>query len=257
MANDPERRKAKREAKRNRLYALLGGECVICGTKPTADAALHFHHKDPSTKEFNVARCLSYSMPRLVAEAMKCELLCEECHKAHHRPRPGDPTPADLRAAAALRLPRPKRPAPPRRAEDPGQRRRSITRTTTTPFGDGGGSLSITVSGVGHDLVGDALLASAGPDATTWDEAEMYGGRSYSVSNVTVGEALGPTYTQVSVKLPDDPLGNALAAALADGVGPSISAIAREWMSVGAEKYLASKTVDEPADTDPQEGTTE
>lgn len=68
---------------------------------------------------------------------------------------------------------------------------------------------------------------------------------SYSISNVTGGEALGLTYTQVSLKLPDDPLGNALAAALADGVGPSISAIAREWMAVGAQQYLASKSTNE------------
>lgn len=76
-------------------------------------------------------------------------------------------------------------------------------------------------------------------------------GATYSTSNVTRGVALGPTYTQVSVKLPDDPLGDALRSALADGIGDSISDVARQWLAVGADAYLASKAAQAPTEGNP------
>lgn len=121
-------------------------------------------------------------------------------------------TPDELRAAAAARLTPPDRPARP-------SRRRAVSSTL--------GEITVT-----------ATAAPADPVA-------------YSTSNITRGVALGPTYTQVSVKLPDDPLGDALRSALADGIGDSISDVARQWLAVGADQYLQTKAT--PA-ADPNEG---
>jgi ribosomal protein L30E len=43
--------------------------------------ALHFHHIDPATKSFGLARRgITRSLERVRAEAAKCVLLCSNCH---------------------------------------------------------------------------------------------------------------------------------------------------------------------------------
>ena len=62
------------------LLAEAGGACVACGYDRCA-AALHFHHRDPATKEFAIGgRGLAHSIDRLRREAAKCDLLCSNCH---------------------------------------------------------------------------------------------------------------------------------------------------------------------------------
>ena len=62
------------------LLAEAGGACVACGYDRCA-AALHFHHRDPATKEFAIGgRGLAHSIDRLRLEAAKCDLLCSNCH---------------------------------------------------------------------------------------------------------------------------------------------------------------------------------
>ena len=69
----------RREVKR-RLVDEAGGCCRICGFAEHP-AALHFHHVDPSTKEFHLAHLgASRSIGRMRAEAAKCVLLCANCH---------------------------------------------------------------------------------------------------------------------------------------------------------------------------------
>jgi hypothetical protein len=68
--------KAWRDGRRAQLTEMLGGCCVRCGAKQN----LEFDHIDPSTKTFAVCAGLSRAWDALVAEALKCQLLCKVCH---------------------------------------------------------------------------------------------------------------------------------------------------------------------------------
>lgn len=69
----------RRRAKR-RLVERAGGACERCGYDRCV-AALQFHHRDPSLKEFALgSRGLGRSWAALTAEADKCALLCANCH---------------------------------------------------------------------------------------------------------------------------------------------------------------------------------
>lgn len=69
------RRKIKRD-----LVELLGGKCRACGYNKSV-YALHFHHKDPKTKLLSVSELVqSTKLKEAREEALKCELLCANCH---------------------------------------------------------------------------------------------------------------------------------------------------------------------------------
>ena len=79
--------KARRKVRRARLIELLGGRCVRCGSTDE----LEFDHIDPETKVFAVGSDMSRACDKLVEEALKCQLLCRECHVAkgiEDRPEP-------------------------------------------------------------------------------------------------------------------------------------------------------------------------
>lgn len=59
----------------------LGGECVKCGYKcdQTNLSAFDFHHRDPSTKEFNPSEVRQWIF--LKPELDKCDLMCSRCHR--------------------------------------------------------------------------------------------------------------------------------------------------------------------------------
>ncbi len=64
-----------------------GGRCKLCGMEDIA--ILQFHHRDPSTKSFIVGNALrenreKLSRTELETEIAKCDLLCPNCHAAHH-----------------------------------------------------------------------------------------------------------------------------------------------------------------------------
>jgi transposase len=61
------------------LVREAGGRCQLCGYD-RSQAALEFHHLDPDTKEFGVARRGAHGIDRLRAEIEKCVLLCSNCH---------------------------------------------------------------------------------------------------------------------------------------------------------------------------------
>jgi hypothetical protein len=75
--------RADRIAKLSHLKGLFGGKCGVCGYN-RCSAALDFHHIDPSQKKFVLSQHLTRAMPALIAEAMKCELLCANCHRERH-----------------------------------------------------------------------------------------------------------------------------------------------------------------------------
>lgn len=72
------RRKIKAKA-----VAYKGGKCENCGYCKNI-AALDFHHRDPSEKDFQVSAGSYLSWERLVPELDKCSLLCANCHREEH-----------------------------------------------------------------------------------------------------------------------------------------------------------------------------
>ena len=74
--------KQRRRRRKAELIELFGGRCQDCGYN-AAPAALEFHHRDPSTKEFGVGNWHG-SRDRLIEEARKCDLLCATCHRLRH-----------------------------------------------------------------------------------------------------------------------------------------------------------------------------
>lgn len=61
----------------------LGGACQRCGYSKCA-AALEFHHRDPTEKEFGIGAPLGKSYAALAEEMKKCDLLCANCHREIH-----------------------------------------------------------------------------------------------------------------------------------------------------------------------------
>ena len=93
----PDRIKATREARKaqqqldasllrterhNFLIEAKAKPCDDCG-RIYPSCAMDFHHRDASTKDRKVARGLRllYSLPRVVAEIEKCDVLCANCHR--------------------------------------------------------------------------------------------------------------------------------------------------------------------------------
>ena len=62
---------------------LLGGKCSICGYDRCIDA-LEFHHSNPEMKEFKLGSGNTISWREYKAEALKCILVCSNCHKEIH-----------------------------------------------------------------------------------------------------------------------------------------------------------------------------
>lgn len=69
--------------KRNKAIAVAykGGACAACGYSRCLDA-LHFHHTDPSLKDFD--KFSRFTLAAASAELDKCILLCANCHAEAH-----------------------------------------------------------------------------------------------------------------------------------------------------------------------------
>ena len=73
----------KRRAKiRAALLEHKGGKCEFCGYNK-CEAALEFHHIDPSTKLFGLSGSTK-ALKTQLKEADKCYLLCANCHREIH-----------------------------------------------------------------------------------------------------------------------------------------------------------------------------
>jgi hypothetical protein len=58
----------------------MGGKCEICGLETEWYEVYHFHHNDPTQKDFQVAKMLYMDWESVALELRKCMLLCCECH---------------------------------------------------------------------------------------------------------------------------------------------------------------------------------
>jgi transposase len=62
------------------LVHEAGGACVVCGYAGNM-RALHFHHVRPHEKRLEInAKGVALSLATLRAEALKCVLVCSNCH---------------------------------------------------------------------------------------------------------------------------------------------------------------------------------
>jgi predicted acetyltransferase len=62
-----------------------GLACKECGENHPA--CLHFHHRNPEEKEYNIVELRQKQSRRLVlAELAKCDVLCANCHAKLHWP---------------------------------------------------------------------------------------------------------------------------------------------------------------------------
>lgn len=70
----------RRRRVKHQLVQEAGGSCRICGFKEH-QAALQFHHRDPSQKLFHLShKGMTRGISRMRVEAKKCVLLCANCH---------------------------------------------------------------------------------------------------------------------------------------------------------------------------------
>lgn len=71
---------ARRRHVKRQLVEEAGGRCRICGFDEH-QAALQFHHPDPSQKLFHLShKGMTRGISRMRTEARKCVLLCANCH---------------------------------------------------------------------------------------------------------------------------------------------------------------------------------
>ncbi|MBU4348353.1 HNH endonuclease [Patescibacteria group bacterium] len=61
----------------------LGGKCIECGWQGN-QAALQFHHTDPSKKDFIIGNVANKNWEKIKKELEKCILLCANCHMIKH-----------------------------------------------------------------------------------------------------------------------------------------------------------------------------
>lgn len=71
-----------KQEKKKLLVDYKGGKCEKCGYNKCI-AALEFHHKDPSQKDFALSYN-SFSFDKMKKEVDKCMLVCSNCHKEIH-----------------------------------------------------------------------------------------------------------------------------------------------------------------------------
>lgn len=72
-----EKRRERKYKHRQYLLDMLGGKCVGCGITEN----LQFDHIDRYSKSFCIGKNLASKLEKLVEEAKKCQLLCDNCHK--------------------------------------------------------------------------------------------------------------------------------------------------------------------------------
>lgn len=79
-ADKTKQREYQRNWMRDRRAAfMVGRTCADCG----GANRLELHHRDPSQKISH--KIFSWKEERMLAEAAKCDIVCDECHDKRHR----------------------------------------------------------------------------------------------------------------------------------------------------------------------------
>ena len=71
-----------RRRQKEKAVAYKGGSCEKCGYSRSV-AALEFHHRLPSGKDFGLAKTYR-NWDVVEAELDKCDMLCANCHREIH-----------------------------------------------------------------------------------------------------------------------------------------------------------------------------
>lgn len=74
---------AHKDSKKLKAVEYKGGCCQICGYIKNVKA-LHFHHLDPSKKDFGISGNHTRKWEVIQAELDKCILVCSNCHMEIH-----------------------------------------------------------------------------------------------------------------------------------------------------------------------------
>jgi hypothetical protein len=75
-----------RQMLKKKSVEYLGSKCVDCGLKTAFMSVYDFHHKDPTSKEANIAYLMDHvkAWKQIQPELDKCVLLCANCHRIRH-----------------------------------------------------------------------------------------------------------------------------------------------------------------------------
>jgi hypothetical protein len=75
------RNKSRRLEHKLRLVEMFGGVCMDC-QQAWPPYIMEFDHRDPAEKSFTVSGAkLQWAFDKLVEEALKCDLVCSNCHR--------------------------------------------------------------------------------------------------------------------------------------------------------------------------------
>lgn len=68
------------------LSSLKTGPCLDCGVS-YPPYVMHFDHRDPKSKQFQIAQSLTRAFRMVLKEIAKCDLVCANCHaeRTHRR----------------------------------------------------------------------------------------------------------------------------------------------------------------------------
>lgn len=73
-----------RKSQKIKAVEYKGGKCFLCGYSKCIEA-LHFHHLDPTQKDFGISKTgQTYVWEKLKQELDKCVCLCANCHAEVH-----------------------------------------------------------------------------------------------------------------------------------------------------------------------------
>lgn len=83
-ADEIKRKAVENSRKRAELVRQYKEEAGCCWCGDTRHYVLVFHHRDPSEKSFTISTNLGKSLPVLMEEIAKCDVMCANCHRELH-----------------------------------------------------------------------------------------------------------------------------------------------------------------------------